>query len=221
MFTTLKKLFGQGRLESEEPTRFDDPISQWAGTQGYSVTSFGKDFSISGRISSKAWTLARGRSTRDFIVGDELRAHADLGIDPSVTVLIINRPLKGKLEQAATQSQAQTQTTRTPEMHCLANHSQVQWDALPSTFWSRYAVYADDRKCAMAWLDANLTNLLMHWPDAKTDALVPFMLMITNGQATLRMQYTPADLATLEHAATVYTSACESALMGLCEYMAY
>jgi hypothetical protein len=33
-----------------------------------------------------------------------------------------------------------------------------------------------------------------------------------NGKAYLRMEYMPADLATLQHAAHIFTSACDSAL---------
>jgi len=39
--------------------------------------------------------------------------------------------------------------------------------------------------------------------------------MLLRGKAYLRMQYTPANMPTLEHAAIIFTSACESALAGL------
>jgi hypothetical protein len=38
------------------------------------------------------------------------------------------------------------------------------------------------------------------------------MLLLLQGKAYLRMQYTPADLPTLQHAALVFTRACEAAL---------
>ena len=43
--------------------------------------------------------------------------------------------------------------------------------------------------------------------------LVPFWLL--RGKAYLRMQYVPGDIATLQHAAVTYTSACDAALAGL------
>jgi len=39
--------------------------------------------------------------------------------------------------------------------------------------------------------------------------------MVLRGKAYLRMQYTPADMPTLEHAALIFTTACESAIAGL------
>ena len=38
------------------------------------------------------------------------------------------------------------------------------------------------------------------------------MILLLNGKAYLRMEYTPADFLTLQHAALIFTSACESAL---------
>ena len=38
------------------------------------------------------------------------------------------------------------------------------------------------------------------------------MVLLLNGKAYLRMEYTPAQLDTLQHAARIFTTACESAL---------
>jgi hypothetical protein len=40
-------------------------------------------------------------------------------------------------------------------------------------------------------------------------------MLLLRGKAYLRMEYSPADLATLRHAALIFTSACESALGSL------
>ena len=42
-----------------------------------------------------------GASNRDFIHGAELRLRAELGLDPGVFVLVINRPLRATLERMA------------------------------------------------------------------------------------------------------------------------
>jgi hypothetical protein len=44
---------------------------------------------------------------------------------------------------------------------------------------------------------------------------VPFMVLLLRGKAYLRMEYTPANLLTLQHAALIFTTACEAALAGL------
>ena len=111
------------------------------------------------------------------------------------------------------------QTTADPslpeEMRWLAMYPEVGWDGLPPAFWARYAVLADRREHALAWLDSSLADLLMSWPEPAPNDQVPFMLMLLRGKAYLRMQYTPADMPTLEHATLVFTSACESAVSGL------
>ena len=89
------------------------------------------------------------------------------------------------------------------------------WDGLPRPFWDRYAVMADQRDNALAFMDSGLADLLMGWPDPAPMPEVPFMLMLLRGKAYLRMEYNPAEMSTLQHAATIFTSACESALGGL------
>ena len=39
--------------------------------------------------------------------------------------------------------------------------------------------------------------------------------MLLRGKSYMRMQYAPADMPTLAHAALMFTSACESAVSGL------
>jgi hypothetical protein len=57
--------------------------------------------------------------------------------------------------------------------------------------------------------------MLLHWPEPGPDPTTPFILMLLHGKAYLRMQYSPPTIATLQHAAIVYTSACDAALAGL------
>jgi hypothetical protein len=53
---------------------------------------------------------------------------------------------------------------------------------------------------------------MMDWPDPAPTAEVPFMILLLRGKAYLRMEYTPANVATLQHASVIFTRACESAL---------
>lgn len=226
MFDRLKKVFhtpekpaaGPAARESD-PT---DPISEWANTRGLSYTGFGegKGFAMTGQIAGKPWKLERGKSSRDYIRGEELRARAELKVNDEASVLIMNRPLKEALEKKAYQMYTDTlQTTADPslpeEMRWLAMYPEVGWDSIGKPFWARYSVLADQREHALAMVDPALAKLLMSWPEPAPDDQVPFMLMLLRGKAYLRMQYTPADMPTLEHAALLFTSACESAVAGL------
>ena len=223
MFERFKKAFGQSppAVAVDQPADAS-PVSEWAGTQGFSYTGLGegKGFSLTGKVGAKPWKLERGKSSRDYIRGEELRARAELNINDDVSLLIMNRPLKEALEKRAYQMYTDTlQTTADPslpeEMRWLAMYPEVGWDGLPPDFWERYSVLSDQREHALIWIDPSLAELLMSWPEPAPDEHVPFILMLLRGKAYLRMQYTPADMSTLAHAAIIFTSACESALAGL------
>lgn len=221
MFERLKKVFAPRDAGSARPDAADD-VSKWAGTKGFAFTGSSEvtGFVLSGKIDNKPWKLERGKSTRDYIRGEELRARAELRLNDDVAVLIMNRSLKEALEKRTYEIFTDTlQTTADPslpeEMRWLAMYPEAGWDALPPAFWKRYSVLAEKREQAMIWINPHLAELLMNWPEPATNEQVPFVLMILRGKAYLRMQYTPADIPTLEHAAKIFTYACESGVSGL------
>ena len=225
MFDRLKKALGPAAA----PAVLTVPLSaearamsDWAHVQGFSYAGLGegKGFTISGKIGNKAWKLERGNASRDYIHGQELRARADLKLNEDVSLLIMNRPLKEALEKRAYEAYTDTlQTTADPslpeEMRWLAMYLEVGWDSLAPEFWQRYAVLAEKREHALVWVDSHLAHLLMNWPDPAPNSQVPFILMVLRGKAYLRMQYTPAGVPTLQHAARIFTYACESGISGL------
>jgi hypothetical protein len=97
-------------------------------------------------------------------------------------------------------------------MRWLAMYDEIGWEGARSDFWTRFAVLADTREHAMAWVDNALVELLMSWPQPAPGPQVPFMVVLLRGKCYLRMQYVPPETGTLEHATTIFTSACESAL---------
>ena len=58
-------------------------------------------------------------------------------------------------------------------------------------------------------------DALMDWPEPGPTAETPFMLMLLRGKGYMRMEYQPPNMATLQHAAVIFTTACENALGGL------
>ena len=180
MFERLKKVFAPRDVGSDRPDAADD-VSKWAGTKGFAFTgsSEGTGFVLSGKIDKKPWKLERGKSTRNYIRGEELRARAELQLNDDVAVLIMNRPLKEVLEKRAYEIFTDTlQTTVDPslpeEMRWLSMYPEACWHALPPAFWKRYSVLAEKREQAMVWISPHLAELLMNWPDPATNAQVPF-----------------------------------------------
>ncbi|TFZ09025.1 hypothetical protein EZ216_03880 [Ramlibacter humi] len=182
-----------------------------------SYTPAASGFSVDGKVGGKPWKLEWGRASRKYIKGEELRARAELGVNPDVLVVLMSRPLKEALEKQAYALYTDTlQTSVDPnlpeEMRILAMYQEVGWETMSRVFWSRYALVADDREHAQAWLDPNLARQLMEWPAPAPGAEVPFMLMLLRGKAYLRMQQGPLHMPTLQHAVQVFNAACETAL---------
>jgi hypothetical protein len=226
MFDRIKKAFsGQDKRppESQGPSSqmLHGPVSEWAGTQGFafSADGSGKGIALEGKVSGKPWRLQLGKPSRAYIFGEEVRARAELGIQDDVAVLVMNRPLRDALEKQAYQIytdplQTSAATNLPEEMRWLAMFDEVGWGELPQPFWDRYAVLSDNREYAMAWVDDALARLMLDWPAPGPSAEVPFMILMLRGKAYLRMEYSPPDLSTLQHAALIFTAACESALGG-------
>jgi hypothetical protein len=228
MFERIKKAFSRDSRDDEKETvgppsqLASGAVSEWAATRGFgfSTEGAGGNLTLEGRILGKRWKMELGRPSRNFIRGEELRGRAELGLDEDAAVLVLNRPLKEVLEKKAYAIYTDSlQTTADPnlpeEMRWLAMYDEVGWDGLPKAFWERYAVLADRRENALAWIDPALAEMMLDWPVPSPSPETPFMLMLLRGKAYLRMEYQPADMPTLQHAALIFTSACESGLGGL------
>jgi hypothetical protein len=224
MFDRFKKAFAKPAPapapRSNPVSRLDEgPVSEWAATRGlvFSADPSGGAVALEGRVQGKPWRLERGAPTRDYIRGEELRARAKLGLHEDVSVLVMNRPLKNLLERRAYQSytddlQTSLGNNLPQEVRWLALFEEFGWADLPEPFLDRFSVHAERRESAQGWVAPQLAQLLLEWPEPAPPADVPFMLLLLQGKAYLRMQYTPADLPTLQHAALVFTRACEAAL---------
>jgi hypothetical protein len=220
MFDRIKKAFAkEAKSEAPPSTLHAGPMSEWAATQGFgfSIDDTGQSVALEGKVGGRPWRLQLGRPSRNYIFGEEVRARAELGVDESAAILVMNRPLKEALEKRAyelytNELQTSVDTTLPEEMRWLAMYDEVGWDSLASDFWTRLAVLTDNRESALAFLDPQLAELMLTWPAPGPSAEVPFMVLLLNGKLYLRMEYTPADLATLQHASRIFTAACESAL---------
>lgn len=221
MFDRIKKAFRRPAERGDDATSSQSgygPLSEWAASRGMTLTGgLGHSVNVQGKVGGRSWKMELGRPTRDYIAGEELRARAELGVDDDVGALIINRPLKDQLERRAYSMITDTlQTTADPhlpeEMRWLAMYDELGWEGPPQAFWTRYAVLADKRENALAWVDATLIEQLMNWPDPVPTPNVPFMVVLLRGKCYLRMQYLPAVTSTLDHATAIFTTACESAL---------
>lgn len=224
MFDRLKKAFqreSKERIDGVPSSQgsLQGHVSEWAASRGmtFSGGTLGSAMSMQGKVGGKSWKMELGKPSRDYISGQELRARAELSVFEDVGAMVINRPLKESLERRAYSMITDTlQTTADPrlpeEMRWLAMYDEIGWEGPPQDFWDRYAVLSDKREHALAWVDDHLIDLLLAWPEPAPSPQVPFMIVLLRGKCYLRMQYLPADTVTLDHATSVFTSACESAI---------
>lgn len=221
MFDRIRKAFSRQPFEdghgldslAQTSEMTHAPVSQWAATQGleFWAQGLGQSFSVRGQVGGKEWQLQLGPPSRSYVAGEELRASANLDVPGDVSVLVMSRLLKESL-----QAQARQPAAANGELHqesdWLARFPEVRWDRAPEALWSRFAVLADRREDAAAWLEPELLRQLLTWPMPGVTPDVPFSLLLLHGRVTLRMEYRPSDLPTLHHAAGIFTNACESAL---------
>jgi hypothetical protein len=228
MFDRIKKAFSRTPRDDDKETvgppsqMAAGPMSEWASTRGFGLSTSDNSGSLGleGKIRGKRWRMEMGRPTRNFIRGEELRGRAELGIDEDAAVLVLNRTLKEALDKQAysiytDHLQTQVDPNLPEEMRWLAMYDEVGWEQLPQAFWERYAVLSDRPENAVAWIDITLANALMDWPEPGPTTETPFMLMLLRGKGYMRMEYQPPNMATLQHAAQIFTTACENALIGL------
>ena len=225
MFSKLKSALGLGDAqnlpasssEASSSAQGNNKVSQWASMQGlnYTEREGGRGYHVEGKVGGKLWRLEQGRPSRDFIKGHELRARAELDIR-DVAVMVMTRQLKNDLDKRAFAIYTDAlQTTVDPslpeEMRWLAMYEEMGWESLGDAFLNRYAILADKQDHAMAWVTTELVGSLMTWPHF--DPMAPQILMILRGKAYLRMQINHQnDMPTLEHATTLFGTACELAL---------
>lgn len=227
MFDRIKKAFSRSPREDDEtigpPSQMAaGAMAEWASTRGFGFSNGdnGGALGLEGKIRGKRWRMELGPPTRNFIRSEELRGRAELGIGEKTAVLVLNRTLKDALDKQAYSIytdplQTQLDPSLPEEMRWLAMYDEVRWEELAQPFWERYAVLSDRPENAMAWIDSALATALMAWPKPGPSPETPFMLMLLRGKGYMRMEYQPPNMATLQHAALVFTTACENALDGL------
>ena len=217
MFGRIKKWIAEAS-ESLQGSDGLEPVEAWAQTQGLAFERMADatGFALLGDTAGRPWHLHCGPTGRDFIADQELRLWAALDLDPEITVMLLNRPLKEALEQRAFEQVThglQTVVDRElpAEARWLALYDQVGWSSAPLAFWDRYAIVAETRNQAQQWLEGPMLPLLMDWPTPAVQQMTPFILQLHRGWVELRMEYAQIDLAALEHACKLFQQACASA----------
>ena len=203
MFDRLKKSGAATEIGSGALSH-DISLITWAAANGfdYSAGDEAGGFSLTGLAGGWPWRIDRGPSSRGYIAGYELRARVLTRADEDAAVIVMNRALKDSLEEQAyslyTDSlQTEAQPGLIEEMRWLAAYPEVGWESLPEAFWARYAVAADRRSNAMAWLTDDFALALLNRTQFDPQVDSPFLMMLLRGKVHLRMQCDACTLAQL------------------------
>ncbi len=222
MFQSLKNALGLGQNSTQQDvpapgiSKSSSEVSEWASLQGLTYSERGsKVYALDGKIHGRPWKMEQGKPSRDFIKGLELRARGEMGLNEDVAVMVMTRKLKNDLDKRAFSMYTDTLQTQVDphlpeEMRWLSMYEEVGWPELGQAFLDQYAVLADERDRAMAWLTPEVAGHLLGWPNSKQDE--PRVLMVLRGKVYFRMQISEGDLPTLEHATRVFNVACEAGL---------
>ena len=203
MFEKLKRASTPGDTAPDAPS-FEASLIAWAETHGiaYFAGEEAGSFSLTGAVCGWPWKIERVATSRDYIAGHEVRARVETRADEDAAVIVMNRALKDSLEEQAYSLYTDSlQTDARPvlieEMRWLAAYPEVGWESLPEAFWACYAVAADRRSNAMAWVTDHFGQTLLAWNRITRPLDVPFMMMLLRGKVHLRMQCDSCDLPRL------------------------
>jgi hypothetical protein len=208
MFERLKTAFSS-RVAAGDA---DEGLAQWAHERLLNhMPLLGGAYAIGGRLLDRPFRAECIASSRAYIQGMELMAKADLGLTPEVSVIVMNRALKRRLEVLANELYAEVtdalQTTARAlpeEVRWLSMYRDAGWPGPDDAFWGRYAVLTDAPDMARQWLDDESIGMLMDWP-AEPGGDAPRLFMLTRGKTYLRMQAgPPGDSTPALHALDIF-----------------
>lgn len=182
----------------------------------------GKDgaCSLAGQWGGRPVRVDLQPTARPYLVGLEIHARCDLGLDPLASVVVMNRALKRSIERWADYlysqltNPLQTMADSLPEeVRWLAGFRDAGWPGPDDAFWARYAVLTDAPELARQQIDETVARALMRWRHGTGDD-APLMLMRLRGKLQMRLQLAqPRDTAGETAALDLFALLCQRAAL--------
>lgn len=196
MLEGLKRLFA-GRTP---PAAGWGELAPWAQSCQYTFRGVreAEGFVIEGRLGALPWRLEWGPSQRHYISGPELRLRAELGLPSELQAVVLNRPLKERMEKAVFDQYVEGVQTRIdnetpPEMRWLVMFQPLAGSDM-GALKERWVALGSVKPFVIQWLEGALADVLAKLPGDPKNAVV---LMIGRGRLALRVAQplpTPAEL---------------------------
>ncbi|MEO6281021.1 hypothetical protein [Roseateles sp.] len=195
------------------------PIEEWAESRGasFSQTRDGSGFLIEQpKAQPGPMRVEWGVSQRSYLPGTELRMRCEMGLHPDLQTMVLCRALMENLERAVFEAYTDTLKTRvdtdTPEeMRWLVMFPKFN-NAASQIVRQRYGVVGVTKELTGAWIDGELSEVLVQ---ASQDLLPeghPFVLMCMRGNIYLRTEMAEPDLPRVQALVRLLETAAREAL---------
>jgi hypothetical protein len=176
-------------------------VAAWAKSRGLQFRGVreGDGFVVDGQADATAWRMEWGPSQRPYVIGNELRLRADLGLASDIQVLLLDRPLQERLERTVFEQyveglQTRIDTQTPPEMRWLVMFPKLAGTDL-GALRERFVGIASHKAFVRQWLQASLVTALSNAPQGPEH---PLVLMISRGRLVLRTALAEPDTTALE-----------------------
>jgi len=180
-------------------------LAAWAKREGLAFENIrGEDRLVwTGHLGGIPVRMESMPPRRDYLRGHELRLRMNLDLPDRLSLMVMSRGLKTRLEEQAYEGYTdKVRTTANLKLHeesrWLALFGELGWTTMAPELWTRYAVLGDRREEAQAWLEGPLTAGLLAWDEpAETAGAVPLVMMLTRGCLYVRTQHDRAEVQEL------------------------
>jgi hypothetical protein len=185
MLEGLKRWFAS----TPAPAQGWDALAPWAESRQYVFRGVreGDGFVIDGRLGALPWRLEWGPSQRSYVPGSELRMRAEMGLQPDLQLLVLDRTLQEQMENSVFDQYVEGVQTRIdnqtpPEMRWLVMFPKLGGTEM-GVLRERFVALASIKPWLTQWLEGPLRAALA---SMRLPQKVPLVLMISRGRLTLR-----------------------------------
>lgn len=214
MLESLKRWIGGGRAGPDPRV-----LQAWARERGLAVKRVRDDDGVvvEGMMHGTPWRMEWGPPQRAYILERELRLRMDLGLPPTLQMLVTSRALAEELEQSAYALFTQDMQTRIDsgmpeEMRWLAMFPKTQLAAM-RPLRQRFSAVAAAPEPLAAWIDGELAQQLDAAARGWLTQDEPMVLMTLRGRLYLRIESVQPDVALLDGALALFEAAAQRALI--------
>lgn len=203
-------------LSGSAPSAQLQSVKAWAQGRGYQYSEGDElwGFALEGRHGERPWRLEYGKPQRHYIEQAELRLRLDLGLPPTLHLLLLSRPLIEQIEAAAFDRFSRGLDNRPDlsapeEMRWLALYPKVGLNGM-GELRKHFGMVGSSPEAAHQWLLGPLGERLSALCQGGLAGL-PLVLMTVRGRLYLRLGLREPLLPQVQEALALFLVAADRA----------